>query len=479
MYNEKQLIPILKKTIPGKNQPLYNILKNYPIKDNILTCTNLDIAFQGKVDYQDSYNDSEILFKSKRFDAAHYPQTIGAPEEYPKLPEIKDPVNLPINIFYMERKYQYFVGDDKKRPSLTGVFFNLQKDKTNIVATNSEILIENEINIKGPETSFILPPKVLEILNLCLKLSPLEKVEKGKTFISFTGNGWTLISKLIEGSYPNYEMVIPEKYNYTSIQPERINQLIAAVKTLLPLANEKTKQINFNKDFICANDRDNGKFFKIKNPIPEINGLGLNANYLLTILAELDNKPVDFGRGSPLSAVVFKQEGLTLLIMPLRLLEYLEYKEETITREEYKELDKEEKLNWIIDSEKDGFMKKAKINDNDCKEIQPEESNKPKANKPTRIPIVKPKIYIQDGKFLRADGLVEIIRIPPESKPPVRLQGKIIQENGNIGIKFNVIPDLFIRTEMKKKGFRWIGKERIWQAATSEDALSFAKEIIN
>src|SRR2546423_12860355 len=144
---------------------------------------------------------------------------LGA-EEFPPLPKFKEDkkVSLPQEkIRSMLRKTSFAISTDESRYVLNGIFFSLKEHKLTMVATDGRrlALVDEEVDIsEKSQGEFIVPAKAVNELNRLLQ-------EKGEVEIRYAENqaafemkdekGFPilLMTKLIEGNYPNYRQVIP------------------------------------------------------------------------------------------------------------------------------------------------------------------------------------------------------------------------------------------------------------------------------
>jgi len=144
---------------------------------------------------------------------------LGA-EEFPPLPQFKEDkkVMLPQEkIRSMLRKTSFAISTDESRYVLNGIFLSLKEHKLTMVATDGRrlALVDEEVDVsEKSQGEFIIPAKAVNELNRLLQ-------EKGDVEIRYTDNqaafelkdekGFSIliITKLIEGSYPNYRQVIP------------------------------------------------------------------------------------------------------------------------------------------------------------------------------------------------------------------------------------------------------------------------------
>lgn len=134
----------------------------------------------------------------------------------------------------------FAVSSSENRVELTGVLFSFNKNKLSLASTDSYRLAERELdinvnNLEG-EQKIIVPAKTVQ--ELLRVLSNLEGTELGgeqevkfylaENQILFTVDSVELISRLINGHYPDYKQIIPAK-SQTDVLVER-TELIRAVK---------------------------------------------------------------------------------------------------------------------------------------------------------------------------------------------------------------------------------------------------------
>jgi len=187
-------------------------------------------------------------------------------QDYPIIPSIesKDFIELNASLF-CEGISQVvdFTTVNQARPELSGIYLNFQKDSVQITATDSFRLaektlysVEQKIN---KEHSFILPQKTArEIVNIFSE-------QKGKIMLYFSPNQVLfeypmietahpqiqIISRLIDGEYPDYQGIIPKKHETQLIlsKSEFLNQIKTA-SIFSGKSNEVKMKINPKKEEI-------------------------------------------------------------------------------------------------------------------------------------------------------------------------------------------------------------------------------------
>jgi DNA polymerase III subunit beta len=256
-------------------------------------------------------------------------------DEFPPIQVLKDDkkITLPQEKFRgMLKKTSFAISTDESRYVLNGIFISLKEHKITLVATDGRrlALVDEEVDI--PETSqgeFIIPTKTVNELNRLLG-------DKGDIEICFTENqvAFTLkddkgfsvliISKLVEGNYPNYRQVIPSETKERIALPRE--ELLAATRRAQIMTSDKANSIKVavsrNNLAITANSPEVGEAreslainYKGKDM-----AIAFNPAYLIEPLSALSEDEVFLELIDELSPGVLKINGPFLyVVMPMRL----------------------------------------------------------------------------------------------------------------------------------------------------------------
>ncbi len=143
---------------------------------------------------------------------------LGLPEEeFPPLPKFEGAKVVTIRQKDLRdglRKTSYAISTDETRYVLNGVLFSFKDNKLTLVATDGRRLAMVDIELEFPrshEADIIVPTKAVTELQRLLTDEGEVKVSVGSGQIAFDLNKTLLVSKLIEGNYPNYRQVIPSE----------------------------------------------------------------------------------------------------------------------------------------------------------------------------------------------------------------------------------------------------------------------------
>lgn len=258
-----------------------------------------------------------------------------AAEEFPPLPRFaeKKRVLLPQDkLRSMLRKTAFAISTDETRFVLNGIFFSLKDHKITMVATDGRrlALVDEEVDIPvESDGEFIVPTKAINELNRLLAASGEVDVKFTDNQAAFAlkdekGSFILIISKLIEGNYPNYRQVIPSETK------ERIalgrEELLHALRRAEIMTSEKNNSVKLsftsNNLSITANTPDVGEAresIAINYKGPNL-AIAFNPVYLMDPLKALENDEIYLELIDELSPGVVKIAGSFLyVLMPMRM----------------------------------------------------------------------------------------------------------------------------------------------------------------
>ncbi len=188
-------------------------------------------------------------------------------DEFPALPKLEKAkvFTLPQKVLKDAlRKTSYGISTDETRYVLNGILFSFKENKLTLVATDGRRLALVDIEAEFPrsnEVDVVIPAKCITELQRILGEEGDVKLAVGENHVSFEAGGRLLVSKLIEGNYPNYRQVIPaESRERITIEREL---LLQAVRRVSLLSSEKSNSVKLiftkNNLEIAANTPDIGE----------------------------------------------------------------------------------------------------------------------------------------------------------------------------------------------------------------------------
>ena len=262
---------------------------------------------------------------------------IGA-NEFPPLPAREEGLKLVIaqaDLLPAIEQTVVAASSDDGRPVLTGVLTQLDGENLTLAATDGHRLAvkvikatsEGEVGEDGAN-SVIIPARALTELSRVLKGEGTVEMWLGRSrnHVFFTVPGVEVMSRLIEGTYPNYSQVIPEQSNTTITVSTR--DLHERTKGVSIFARDSANVVRIKTEAgeiaISANTSEVGS--SEASVSAEIEGadiqIAFNSRYLLDVLALIGSDKVAMGFNGPLSPGVVKPAGrddYTYVIMPVRV----------------------------------------------------------------------------------------------------------------------------------------------------------------
>ncbi len=260
------------------------------------------------------------------------------PVSYPKMKELaaeSREVSMDVNSLVDGiNKTIFATADDELRPVMNGIYFNIEAETVTFVATDAHKLVKCVAKHSGDgnTASFILPKRSANILKGLLgKADDTISLVFDSQNAKFTFGNYTLVCRLIEGNYPNYNAVIPSN-NSNKLVVDRM-ELLGAIRRVAVCSNQ-------SKNLICLDVADNTITLHTKDidfstsaterlscsydadPIT----IGFKSIFLVEILSNLESETVVVELADSTRAGVFKEEGAEgasvdslMLLMPMMI----------------------------------------------------------------------------------------------------------------------------------------------------------------
>ena len=200
-------------------------------------------------------------------------------------------------------KCKFSVSNDETRHYLSGIFFHQTQIEENFfltaVSTDSHRMSISKVKLdeKIDFEPIILPKKT--IFQLCSLLEDFEgevKISNAKSKIKFELNNSILISKLIDGKFPNYIQVIP-KNNQKKLEID-LDMFLHSVDRVASVSLDKKDGVKFNltKDNLSlsvnnANSGDGKESLNVK--FDHELDISFNSRYLLDVASQLDGDKIE------------------------------------------------------------------------------------------------------------------------------------------------------------------------------------------
>lgn len=251
-------------------------------------------------------------------------------EDYPKLPEVntENAVELEQSLLKDALMLTAFaISSDETRYVLNGVLISVKGETIRFVATDGRRLayIEKKLPKKASKGfEIIVPAKAIHELQKILTWEGAIKVIPSQNQVIFHFGEIYLVSRLIEGNFPNYEQVIP-KEEKTTASANREELLQAVRRTaLLTSTDAPAVKMDFLKGKMIISSRSPNMGEAKEELAADINGnelvIGFNPNYLVDVLKNLDVEKISISLSeADKPGLVKGKEGYFYVVMPMQL----------------------------------------------------------------------------------------------------------------------------------------------------------------
>ena len=255
---------------------------------------------------------------------------IGLPgEEFPKLPEFKNREAIKLeqaDLKQMLTLTSFAVSFDETRYVLNGILFKIYKNNLVLVATDGKRLAVVERKLKQDiekDMRMILPIKTIQELNRNLKEEGEVSVVLGENQAMLDLGGVVIVSRLIEGEFPDYQQVVPPVSNNKVVVDRQ--QFLLAIKRAALLSTPDYQAVKFeifkDKLVVSKSTPDVGESreeVSASYPGKEM-VIGFNPVYLIDALKNLQNDKIEFEVTDTEKPGVIRIDGYTYVVLPMRL----------------------------------------------------------------------------------------------------------------------------------------------------------------
>lgn len=256
-------------------------------------------------------------------------------DEFPPIQSPKDDKKVVMGqdaLRGMMKKTSFAISSDESRYVLNGIFLSLKDHKLTMVATDGRrlALVDEEVNItEQSQGEFIVPAKAVNELNRLLADKGEIEIRYAENQAAFNlkdekGGSTLIITKLIEGNYPNYRQVIPAetKERVSLVRDEFLHALRRAEIMTSEKSNSVKLSFTKNKLEITANSPEVGEAkesLAVNYKGPDM-AIAFNPKYVIDPLNALADDEVFLELIDELSPGVLKINGPFLyVVMPMRL----------------------------------------------------------------------------------------------------------------------------------------------------------------
>jgi len=256
--------------------------------------------------------------------------------DFPQLKLIQQGVSVNMDAKVLKKAINQTIiatSNDELRPAMNGVYMNFSDSNATFVATDGHRLaryVRSDVGV-ATQQPFIVPRKTLMLLNTLLpNESQVVNVAFNDSHVYFKLGNVSMVSRLIDERYPDYENVIPTN-NTNKLTIDRVS-FLSSLKRIAIYSNRTTHQVKlsiagselhiFAEDFDFSNEANERLTCDYEGDDLEI---GFNAKFLIDMLSNLTAAEVEIHLSTPNKAGVIrpkekeKEEDILQLVMPVIL----------------------------------------------------------------------------------------------------------------------------------------------------------------
>ena len=251
-------------------------------------------------------------------------------EEFPVMPAITKGKAWGVASADLKKALQQVImaaSSDEARPVLTGVYMHTIDGKLYMAATDSYRLAEKELSKAKEEVNLLVPVTAMQdLLRIVSDVEEEVQITSDEQQVLFRVGDIELVARLIDGKYPDYRKLIPQKFETTAVLKRA--DLLNAAKISSLFARESAGSITLNVDestqelsirSVASQLGENTA--KAAAKVTGGGSITLNSRYLLDALHAMNGDEVAFCFNGKLEPSVLKDPASTdyvHIIMPLK-----------------------------------------------------------------------------------------------------------------------------------------------------------------
>lgn len=229
------------------------------------------------------------------------------------------------------RKTVFAVGKDETRPVFTGCCFELKGDQISLVATNTHrlALAKERLPEAYNDCTFVVPSETLRGLMLRIDPKDVENyvtVSYSTRYLTFTFDNVFMTARLIEGTFPPYDRVIPSSSTtLVTVGTDEFKKAVEFVALMSKETEYNTVKLIFGNGNIEISSNSPEVGGAVKSIEAQIDGddmeISFNADYISDVLKILDAKQVNIAlndRYSPAKFTEPENDSYVYIATPVR-----------------------------------------------------------------------------------------------------------------------------------------------------------------
>ncbi len=255
--------------------------------------------------------------------------------DFPHMPQINGGISFSIQSNTLRnilQKVVFSIKSDDNRPEISGLFLKIENNKLSLVGTDSYRLSEYNYNLEeqnNTQTEIIIPLKTIqEVQRILPEENTIVFITIADNQILFKTGDIELLSRLIEGKYPDYQPIIPTESNIVCVvDSEKFASLIKTASLFSkPGINDIRISLLGAQNELIITSTNNTVGENISKMQAKIKGgdvdIVFNYRYILDVLPHLESDEVVLFLSNNTTAVIIRgkedEKNFLYLVMPIR-----------------------------------------------------------------------------------------------------------------------------------------------------------------
>jgi len=276
-------------------------------------------------DVEFKIEDNSLRIKQKQTEIV---LSLQDPEEFPEVKEISGYEEFVLEgrtLLEMIEKVSFAVSVDETRFILTGMYLKGLEDRIVVVGTDGFRMAQYQKEVKGLKgfKGITIPKRsILEVVRV---VGDEDKVAVNidEKHVQFSTEGVKVVSRIIEGNFPDYENVIPVNSNVATVQKDLLLKGLKKVSTIIG-RSEPVKMIlsQGQMELEAVSDIGHAKEILGVEYTGENVGLNFNVKFILDVVSHIEEEEIIIKVPSSYGAVLFEgkdSEYYKNIVMPIRV----------------------------------------------------------------------------------------------------------------------------------------------------------------
>ncbi len=272
------------------------------------------------------FQDNTMTIKQRQ---TEFVLSLQDPEEFPEVKEITgfEEFYLPGSVFLeMLDKVDFAISSDETRYVLTGMYILGYEGGISVVGTDGFRMALYQRDVEGVKgfKGIIIPKRSIVEIGKMVNADDRVKVVVGEKHAQFSTDAVTVVSRLLEGSFPDYENVVPKNNtNILTVDKARFLKGLRKVSTII--SKSEPIKVTFSEGAMeIETESDIGRakeLIEVKYAGERLT-MNFNIRFLMDVANHADGENIIVKAPSTYGAVLFegeRDEQYKNIVMPIRV----------------------------------------------------------------------------------------------------------------------------------------------------------------